>query len=67
MSLSKQLWLTISLLLALAFGGSFVVSAYTAKRYLETQLFLKNNDNAASLALALSHVENDPVTLELFR
>ncbi len=66
MSLSKQLWLTIVLLLALAFGGSFVVSAYTAKRYLETQLFLKNNDNAASLALTLSHVGNDPVTLELF-
>ncbi|MDP2432729.1 MAG: LapD/MoxY N-terminal periplasmic domain-containing protein [Pseudomonadota bacterium] len=65
MSLSKQLWLTIVILLALAFGGSFVVSGYTAKRYLEAQLYLKNLDNAASLALTLSHMGNDPVTLEL--
>lgn len=65
MSLSKQLWLTIVILLALAFGGSFVVSSYTAKRYLEAQLYLKNLDNAASLALTLSHMGNDPVTLEM--
>lgn len=66
MSLSKQLWSTLALLLLLAFAGSFVVSTYTAKRYLEAQLYLKNVDNAESLALTLSHAGTDPVSLDLF-
>lgn len=66
MSLSKQLWLTILFLLSLAFVGSFVVSNLTAKRYLEAELYLKNLDNATSLALTLSQMGDDAVTRELF-
>ncbi|PLW81591.1 GGDEF domain-containing protein [Kineobactrum sediminis] len=65
MSLFKQLWLAIIFLLVLVFGGSFVVSSLSAKSYLEQQLYLKNMDNAAALALSLTQQETDPVMLEL--
>ncbi len=65
MSLIKQLWLGIVVLLLLALGGSFAISFYSAKTYLEEQLSLKNIDNATSLALSMSQMEKDPVTLEL--
>lgn len=65
MSLIKQLWLGIILLLLLALGGSFIISIMSAKGYLEEQLRVKNMDNAASLALSMSQMEKDPVTLEL--
>ncbi len=65
MSLIKQLWLGIALLLLLTFGGSFAVSTWSAKTYLEQQLQLKNIDNASSLALSISQMEKDPVLLEL--
>ncbi|MEQ9462055.1 MAG: EAL domain-containing protein [Haliea sp.] len=65
MSLLKQLWLAIILLLSLVFGGSFVVSSLSAKSYLEQQLYMKNTDNAAALALSLSQQEADPVLLDL--
>ena len=65
MSLYKQLWLAIIFLLTLVFGGSFVVSSLSAKNYLEQQLFMKNTDNAAALALSLTQQEADPVLLEL--
>lgn len=65
MSLIKQLWLGILAILLLALGGSFVISALSAKTYLETQLHLKNIDNATVLALSMTQMEKDPVTLEL--
>lgn len=65
MSLFKQLWLAIILLLTLVFGSTFVVSSLSAKRYLEQQLYMKNVDNAAALALSLTQQEADPVLLEL--
>lgn len=65
MSLIKQLWLGIVVLLLLALGGSFAISFVSAKTYLEEQLSLKNIDNATSLALSMSQMEKDPVTLEL--
>ncbi len=65
MSLLKQLWLAIILLLSLVFGGSFVVSSLSAKSYLEQQLYMKNSDNAAALALSLTQQEADAVLLEL--
>ena len=63
MSLFKQLWLAIILLLTLVFGSTFVVSSLSAKRYLEQQLYMKNVDNAAALALSLTQQEADPVLL----
>ena len=67
MSLYKQLWLSIVAMMTLAFVGSFVVSNLSAKAYLEEQLYLKNLDNANSLALSLSSTQpDDPVMLDLF-
>ena len=53
MSLVKQLWLAIALVMLIAFGGSFLVSTLSARTYLEEQLRLKNFDNATSLAATL--------------
>jgi len=65
MSLVKQLWLAIGLVMTLAFGGSLVVSVLSARHYLEQQLQVKNIDNATSLALSLTQLDKDPVTVEL--
>lgn len=65
MTLIKQLWLAIAAIMTLSFGISFLVSTWSAKNYLEDQLRLKNQDNATSLALSMSQIENDPVTIEL--
>ncbi|KYC29025.1 Diguanylate cyclase/phosphodiesterase [Sterolibacterium denitrificans] len=66
MSIYRQFLLAIIGLTALAFIGSFVVSVHTARKYIEQQLYMKNVDNAASLALVLSQLPGkDPVTVEL--
>jgi EAL domain-containing protein (putative c-di-GMP-specific phosphodiesterase class I) len=66
MSLIKQLWIGITIMLLLVLGGNFAISTITAKTYLQEQLRLKNIDNANSLALSISQMaEKDPVTLEL--
>ncbi len=65
MSLYKQLWLAIALLLTVAFGSSFVVSSLSAKSYLEEQLYIKNSDNANALALSLGQNCEDEMLLEL--
>lgn len=65
MSLVKQLLIAIAVVMILAFGSSLVVSVLSAREYLEAQLRLKNNDNATALALSLSQMAKDPVTVEL--
>ena len=65
MSLTKQLWLTIILTIALAFTASITVNTITNKHYLEKQLQMKNIDNAVSLALSISQLEKNPVTIDL--
>jgi diguanylate cyclase (GGDEF)-like protein len=65
MSLAKQIWLAIALIMTVAFGTSLMINVYSARHYLEQQLQLKNLDNATSLALSLSQIEKDPVTIEL--
>ena len=65
MSLLRQLWLTVIASTLIAFAGSFVASALTARHYLGQQLAIKNNDNAALLALSMSQLDKDPVTVEL--
>jgi len=64
MSLYKQLWLAVILLMALAFSGSFLLATKSAQNYLSEQLQLKNFDNANSLALSLTQ-QADPVLQEL--
>jgi diguanylate cyclase (GGDEF)-like protein len=65
MSLIRQVWLMLSVTLVLAFAGAIGVSVHAARHYLQTQLDLKNNDTAQSLALTLSQQKGDPVALEL--
>ncbi|HEY6131867.1 MAG TPA: LapD/MoxY N-terminal periplasmic domain-containing protein, partial [Halioglobus sp.] len=65
MSLYKQLWLAVVLLLALVFSVSFLVTTLSARAYLEKQLSMKNSDNAAALALSLTQQGADDVLLEL--
>ncbi len=65
MSLIKQLWLAIVFTLILASSGSFILSTLSSKYSLETQLEMKNIDNVTSLALSMSQMEKDPVTLDL--
>ncbi len=65
MSLVKQLWLAVTLVMLSAFGISLVVNVYSSRQYLEQQLQIKNIDNATSLALSLSQMQKDPPTLEL--
>lgn len=65
MSLTKQLWLAIAVLILLTFVSGFIVSGYTARSYYMEQLTVKNIDNATGLALSISQMEKDPVMLEL--
>ncbi|SEK32975.1 EAL domain-containing protein [Halomonas daqiaonensis] len=65
MSLIKQLWLTIGILLLLAFGGSLFIGVSTSRAYIEQEVSIKNADNANALALTMSQMPKDPVTLEL--
>lgn len=65
MSMLKQLWISIAAVALLALGGSLVVSTLSARHYLAQQLRVKNIDNASSLALSMSQMPKDPVTLEL--
>ncbi|TVP55905.1 MAG: EAL domain-containing protein [Halomonadaceae bacterium] len=66
MTLGKQLWLLISLLLISAFLGSFVFSSLSIRSYVEEQLILKNTDTANALALTISHTEKDPALIKTF-
>lgn len=65
MSLIKQLWLAISAVTLLVFGGAFLLTTVAARNYLAEQLYVKNVDNATVLALSMSQMPKDPVTLEL--
>lgn len=65
MSLVKQLWLVIIVILTLAFAGALVLSAAVSKHYFERQLQAKNDDNATTLALSITQLEKDPVMIDL--
>lgn len=65
MTLTKQLWAVIGVLITLIFISSFIVSGYAARNYFLEQLTVKNIDNATSLALSLSQADKDPVNIEL--
>ena len=65
MTLTRQLWIVIAVLITLTFLSGFLVSGYSARNYYVEQLTVKNIDNATGLALSLSQMEKDPVTVEL--
>lgn len=65
MSLIKQLWLAIITLLLLSFIGSLAISITTSRNYIEQEVRIKNEDNVTALALSMSQLDKDLVTLEL--
>ena len=65
MSMYRQLWLAIIISMLLALGGSLFASMVSARGYLQSQLSIKNADNASALALSLSQSKPDPVSVEL--
>lgn len=65
MSMYRQLWLAIIISTLLALSGSLFASMLSARGYLQSQLSIKNSDNAAALALALSQSNPDAVSVEL--
>ncbi len=65
MSMYRQLWLAIIVSTVLALCGSMLASMLSARSYLESQLSIKNTDNASALALSLSQGEPDKVMVEL--
>ncbi|MDC8805542.1 LapD/MoxY N-terminal periplasmic domain-containing protein [Halomonas pacifica] len=65
MSLIKQLWLTIGLVLLLAFGGSLMIGLTATRHYIQQEVRIKNADNANALALSMTQLDKDPVLMEL--
>ena len=65
MSLIRQIWLLMLCTVLLACAGSVTVSVLSARDTLETQLRLKNSDNAATLALSLSQQKGDAALMDL--
>ncbi len=65
MSMYRQLWLAIIISMLLALGGSLLASMVSARGYLQSQLSIKNADNASAIALSLSQSKPDPVSVEL--
>lgn len=65
MSMYRQLWLAIIASMFLALVGGLLASMLSARGYLESQLSMKNTDNATALALSLSQSNPDPVTVDL--
>ncbi|MCQ8877406.1 EAL domain-containing protein [Pseudoalteromonas shioyasakiensis] len=64
-TLRQELWLAILVVILVGFISSLLISTYSAKNYFSSQLYLKNVDNANNLALMISQLEKDPVSLEL--
>jgi len=65
MSMYRQLWLAILTSMLLALCGGLLASLVSARSYLESQLAIKNTDNATALALSLSLGNPDSTMVEL--
>ncbi len=65
MSLIRQIWLLLLATLLLAFVASVTVNARSARDTLQTQLRLKNSDNATALAQVLSQQKGQRELMEL--
>jgi EAL domain-containing protein (putative c-di-GMP-specific phosphodiesterase class I)/GGDEF domain-containing protein len=65
MSMYRQLWLSIFASVLIALSASLFVSLLNARSYLEAQLAMKNQDNAAALSLALSQGNSNHGTVVL--
>ena len=65
MSLIRQLWLLVIAVTITACTGSLLTTLWADKLYLESQLEVKNRDNAAALAISLSQQGGDLTSMQL--
>lgn len=65
MSLIGQIWLKLFVVIVLAFVGGVAVHTGAMRDTLQTQLRMKNGDNASAMALVLSQHKGDPALMEL--
>ena len=65
MSLIRQIWLLLLATLGLALVASVTVNVATSRDTLQTQLRLKNSDNATALAFVLSQQKGQRELIEL--
>lgn len=65
MPLIRQIWGLVLASVLLALVGAVGVAMHAARDTLQTQLRVKNSDNAASLALALSQQQGDAARMQL--
>ncbi len=65
MSLLKQLWLSVFVVILIVLAGSFVLMTASTINYLQAQLYQKNIDSANNLALTLSSNTFNPVLAEV--
>ena len=65
MTLNKQLWIAVLAIIALNSMVSFLVLFFSTQQNTEEQLYLKNNDDANSLALVLTQAEKSPAEIRL--
>lgn len=65
MSLYRQLWIAVVVVMLCVFGVTFAINGVSSSRYLSEQLAIKNSDDASSMALSLSQQDLDPVSLEI--
>ncbi len=59
MSLSKQLYIIISIIFFMIFAGNFIISVKNTKEYLETESTTKAQDTATSLGMSLKSLLKD--------
>lgn len=65
MSLYRQLWIAVVVVMLCVFGVTFAINGVSSSRYLSEQLAIKNSDDASAMALSLSQQDLDPVSLEI--
>ncbi|MBV8470595.1 MAG: EAL domain-containing protein [Burkholderiaceae bacterium] len=65
MSLMRQVWMLVLGVVVLSLIGGVAVSANSMRQLVQTQLQVKNSDNAAALALAMSQQHGDESLMTL--
>ena len=65
MSLSKQLYIIISIIFLMIFAGNFIISVKNTKEYLEIESITKAQDTATSLGMSLKTLLKDKYNPEV--
>lgn len=65
MSLSKQLYIIISIIFFMIFAGNFIISVKNTKEYLQDESITKAQDTATALGMSLKELVKDKKTPEI--